>query len=886
MKHIIKWFQHLSLKTKLVVPLVVVGLLFSLLNTFWHYTRFEQSLREEVLQRSIYLTHAISYGAQIGEDEGYLEKFVLALGGESDVERIFIIGGSPLRVLVSNVPEYKGRRLSELEESVWYNLAEQALYTNRPQESMEKQNASFIYAKHFPVPNRNFFDEEGLREAIALVQLDMEAIYRAQKEQGMQSALLAILGIVSVFALGYSLTIRNVIRPLRLIKQYMKNRRSGAPKAAMKVKANDEIGDLVKALNELVEAEEASKSLFQALADTVPVLIWMSDAYNNPIYYNKSWLEFHALTLQEALKKPWLTMIASDDVVLVQKLLDEALGKKDVLAAEFKMLDHEGSPRWMMCNAVARFSAQSQFEGYIGVCVDITDRKLFEKELFIARDQALQSARAKSEFLATMSHEIRTPMNGIIGFAKLMGKAPLRDDQKDCLKHIQNNAQILLDLINDILDLSKAESGKIEIESIHFNPIHLFEEMMAFFYPQALEKGLRLYCVVGENVPDVVSGDPKRIRQVLVNLVGNAIKFTQKGYVGVRLEAHPQGKQGWAFCVSVEDTGIGINLDHQNKIFEPFSQADASTTRKYGGTGLGLAIVKSLIHSMQGTITLNSEVGKGTVFIVKFQLGLPSFCEQVEDAFEQWPLKINTLVLFSSNEWYRDYFEAFSKRYHLKFIYARSLKDGVLVPHALNILDQESKDFDAFLIKIANAKAFYTRHKELFIPSWGKGHGEGQWLEHPILRCSLLGHLSEDLKQKILEEDIAPEVCFDSKSIRVVVAEDNPSNQALIQKLLATHGIEVDVVGNGRQLLDQLTQKNYDLILMDVEMPLMDGIEATREIRTKSIQKNIPIVGLTAHAFEANRKECLGSGMNYFLTKPIHEGELIHTVHSIVYSGS
>ena len=402
--------------------------------------------------------------------------------------------------------------------------------------------------------------------------------------------------------------------------------------------------------------------------------------------------------------------------------------------------------------------------GYLGIANDITEQKRVEEDLREAKHAAQDANKAKSEFLANMSHEIRTPMNGIIGMTKLALATPLRPDQKEYLDTIKESGDALLTVINDILDFSKVEAGKFDLEEIAFNLPHKLDSAIQALFARAQEKGLTLICDLDPAVPTWISGDPGRLRQVIVNLVGNAIKFTERGEVVLRVTMdEPSGAdQTCLVHFAVSDTGIGIPLEKQRIIFDPFSQADNSTTRRFGGTGLGLTISSRIVGLMGGKIWVKSEVGQGSTF------------------------------------------------------------------------------------------HFTSRFKVL-----SKG---------------------------VEAAPVPPSAAPCAQGLRILVAEDNAINRLVATRILELAGQSVVVVENGQEALSALEKAVFDIVLMDVQMPVMDGFEATALIRAKekTSGKHMPIVAMTAHAMKGDRELCLGAGMDGYVSKPIEEQDLFCAIESAI----
>ena len=510
-----------------------------------------------------------------------------------------------------------------------------------------------------------------------------------------------------------------------------------------------------------------------------------------------------------------------------------------------------------------------------------------------ARDLAERVARARSAFLANMSHEIRTPMNAVLGFVELILDTELTTEQRRALELVRSSSEALLMILNDILDYSKIEAEHLELEAIPFDISKVVHATASLLAVRAREKHLELLAEVDADVPRAVRGDPTRLRQVLMNLIGNAIKFTEQGEVVVSVgAAQTDGNVSLSFVV--RDTGIGIAAEHVASVFKEFTQADSTMTRRYGGTGLGLAISQRLVRLMGGELTVKSEVGRGSEFA--FSVTLPVENTPPIRATGFASLGGRRMLIVDDNQTNRRILHEMLAAEGIKVDEASTAAEGLaalrLGRYDIAILDVQMPDMDGFQLATAvRGEKKIAKTNLLMLTSAGQ-RGDGErcrelgirgYLTKPISRSDLLEALGTVLAGSAGEtgtpDVVTRHTIAESRaSLRVLLAEDNPVNQQVAVAMLVKRGHEVHVSSNGREAVDAVKERDYDVVLMDIQMPELDGFEATHAIRALPKGKDLPIIGLTAHALSGERERCLSHGMTEYLAKPFKAHELFALV--------
>ena len=876
----------MSITAKIIAPIWMLGLALAGLAIVIEKATLEPFFGRHAAQSTEALVHAVgAVAATSNHTSDSLDRAISILGEDDYVRLIVVAGNDPARVTASTNPAFRGLAVRELPAT----LRDHVVAASRDKLSSTWVDAT---AKTFgaAAPLR-VSPGPGPADGVVVVVTDHRLVSTSVTDLivvGIRRKLLLILLVTLVALVSVRLT---VFRPLAAIIASIERLRAGDASARAPVAAKDEMGALSLIINDAVDARaESEHRVVEALERVERAArggdagLWDWPIGSDGVYYSS---HFKALLGEDDASMPdtgeaLRSRMHPDDLALRHLALQSHLDGLGPFDVTVRVRHRTGELRWFRETGQLVRDEAGTPQRVAGAFADVTARMRLESDLRAAKDTAEHAMQVKSAFLATMSHEIRTPMNGVLGMADLLLQSSLTNEQRENAETIRRSGDALLRILDDVLDVSKIEAGKLTLESARFDLDAAVDDVAELLAEKARTRGVRIVSILDADVPQFVTGDVTRVCQILVNLVGNAVKFTENGDISIRVQQASRDSGDLLLRFAVQDTGIGVAPEVLPLLFEPFVQADSSTTRRFGGTGLGLNISKRLADQMGGAIGVESRPGQGSTFWFTVRLA------PAEAASEPPPLRATRTLVLADHAPTRD------------ALVARLVRLGATTDSggADGLPATDRSRYDAVIVEDGTRAAVALRglaaDGSRATPILFR-HGGMAPEDSDALRTSL-GSAIEVLtgfKSTQIARAVAPALGLltDTRldlsrrqgqssparfaTARILVVEDNGTNQKVAQKMLEALGYSPELRDNGQLGVDAHAAAPYHLILMDCQMPVMDGYAAARAIRALGPDaRDVPIIALTANALEGDRERCLAAGMNDYLTKPLKRERL------------
>jgi len=897
-----------SLSLKLNIPLISISLIVLVSFIFYAKIKSEQRIEQLIKTETEYITNTIVIAAENSLSQSKLSRAISILSARESIIRIALSHKQSGIIAADNDRSNLNLHINETVNEKQKQAISHFIQSSKS--SLNIENKSHVY--HFEKLNLIDPKINRVRPYYIFLIYDKSSALQLENIDFYRFIGTYILSILIMIISGYIMQKKLILNPLKTIANILNKQKSSTQHLLIPYQSKDEIGTLIEQYNEIGqkidrrnnELNEARKHI-DGITNEVPFLLSYIDKDLIVKFVNQKHEQWFAKPKESFIGYHLSEVISEQAYQEIQDTLHTVIDG-ETCTAETIISTSEESKKIVKIYLSPDKDNTGNTKGAF-ICIDdiTVERNTNEKlerymsdlefqawALEEAKDQALEAAKGKSDFLATMSHEIRTPMNGVLGMAQLLHETSLNPVQEDYVKAILNSGKLLLTIINDILDYSKLEAGKVTLENEPFNLEHLIFATLDLM-GQSLEKDIELVLDYPAELPRCFIGDSARLHQILFNLLGNAIKFTDQGFAKVQVKYEKD-----TLCIGVIDTGIGMTMQQQESLFESFTQADSSTTRKYGGTGLGLSISKKLIELQSGSISVLSEPGEGSIFSIKLY---SATCEDPGYPERLTPTPNALIILFGMSEQYEKIISNQLNYHKVNFL---SVASPELLLECLEKCKQQEANNIIIFWNLDNRGINYTQQlsslhsgntldtvKTIAFSSH-KSTDEIRQLEKDNFSAYIKTPVRSDsfiniLSKAIASETSSPIVTAHSLNTQIkkashnnqfsgkaLLVEDVKTNQLIAAIMLQDFGLDVDIANDGLEAVSQFKNDSYDVVFMDCRMPNMDGYEATKKIRLLETGTRTPIIALTANVTQEDREKCIASGMDNVITKPFSKSDL------------